>query len=83
MDFVAGASREMAWKDPQPVPGVRARGFPRQVDGSRRHPEGHGLVDQILRKASLAMGDHRVAHLCLTLIDNPHGEIRLQSAHRA
>jgi hypothetical protein len=73
----------MARKAPQVVLEIRARGFPRQIDGSRRHPKGHGLVDQIRRKASLAMNRHRVAPLCLTLTDNAHGEIRLESVRRA
>jgi hypothetical protein len=88
MDVVAGASREMARKAPHCASGIRARGgFPRQIGGSRRHPKGRGpigqkWVDQIRRKASLAMDRPRVAPLCLTLIDNAHGEIHLQSARR-
>jgi hypothetical protein len=83
VDFVVDASREMAWNGPKRVSAIRAKGGPRQIDGSRRHPEGHGLVDQIRRKASLAMTRHRHARLCLTLIDDAHGEIRFQSVHRA
>jgi hypothetical protein len=78
MDFVAGTSREMVWKDPQRVSGIRASGFPLRLTAFAATRRAKALFikvgpDEIRRKASLAMDRHRLDPFCLTFSDNPHG----------
>jgi hypothetical protein len=81
-DFVTARHGEMGGREAEAYFAYGFASLSMQIAVPRCHPEGQGLIDQILGKSPLMMQRHHVASISRSLINDPLGEITLQFVHR-